>query len=79
MEHLSTKEAAKALGLSDRTLEAWRNQNRGPQYIRLGARIVYDREMLNEWVEQQTVNPVKKKRQEEFLARIRARIASETA
>lgn len=37
---LSTEEAAKALGLSTRTLEGWRVTGGGPRFVRLSRRAV---------------------------------------
>jgi predicted DNA-binding transcriptional regulator AlpA len=40
---LRTEPAAKFLGVSPRTLEKWRRQGIGPEWVRLGARLVlYD-------------------------------------
>lgn len=41
---LNEAEAAKALGLSQSTLRAWRRQKRGPSYLQLGRAIRYRRE-----------------------------------
>ena len=40
-EHLSEKLLARRWGLSHRTLERWRREDRGPGYLRIGGRIVY--------------------------------------
>ena len=46
------KETALMLGLSTRTLEKWRLDNRGPRYIRIGTRIVrYRRGDILEFIE----------------------------
>lgn len=37
----STKEAARLLGVSHRTLEDWRNRGGGPRYIHLGRLVRY--------------------------------------
>jgi predicted DNA-binding transcriptional regulator AlpA len=48
---LSEKEAAKILGFSHRTLQAWRVSGGGPQFIRVSARCVRYRRMdLISWV-----------------------------
>jgi transposase-like protein len=44
---LSTQEAAAYLGVKPNTLEVWRCKHRGPQYAKLGSRIVYDPEELD--------------------------------
>ena len=38
---LSTKQAARALGLSHRTLEDWRIDGFGPLFIKAGRRVLY--------------------------------------
>lgn len=51
----STTDAAKYLGISRHTLEAWRVQGRGPAYRRLGtgraARAMYLVEDLDAWID----------------------------
>ncbi|AOP53450.1 helix-turn-helix transcriptional regulator [Brevibacterium aurantiacum] len=51
----STTDAAKYLGISRHTLEAWRVQGRGPAYRRLGtghaARAMYLVEDLDSWID----------------------------
>jgi predicted DNA-binding transcriptional regulator AlpA len=37
---LSTKQAARLLGLSPQTLEKWRSQKKGPAFIKLGNKAV---------------------------------------
>ena len=46
---LSTKEAAKFLGLSPHTLSKWRITGRGPPFQALGRRCLYDPETLRRW------------------------------
>lgn len=44
---LRTEAAAEFLGVSKRTLEKWRRLRIGPEWVRLGARLVlYDRRVL---------------------------------
>lgn len=48
---LSEKEAARILGFSHRTLQAWRVQGGGPQFVRVSSRCVrYRREDLEAWI-----------------------------
>lgn len=51
----STTDAAKYLGISRHTLEAWRVQGRGPSYRRLGtgraARAMYLVEDFDAWID----------------------------
>lgn len=48
---LRTSEAAQWLGLSGRTLEKHRCSGTGPSYRKLGGRVVYKFDDLQEWVE----------------------------
>jgi predicted DNA-binding transcriptional regulator AlpA len=49
--HLKTAEAARFLGLSDRTLEKHRSYGTGPIYRKIGGRVVYTLEDLQAWSE----------------------------
>lgn len=49
--HLRTPEAARFLGLSDRTLEKHRIYGTGPVFSKLGGRVVYKLDDLRDWVE----------------------------
>ena len=53
---LDTKEAAKFLGLRPNTLEIWRLKSRGPRYAKLGSRIVYDFDDLEEFFAARSIN-----------------------
>lgn len=44
---LNTNEAAEYLGIRPNTLEVWRCKHKGPRYAKLGARVVYDIDDLN--------------------------------
>jgi predicted DNA-binding transcriptional regulator AlpA len=48
--YLRTPEAARFLSLSGRTLEKHRTYGTGPRYRKLGGRVVYALEDLQEWV-----------------------------
>ena len=39
---LNTPEAAKHLGLRPGTLEIWRSLGKGPRYLKIGRRVVYE-------------------------------------
>ena len=41
VRHLSQKQLALRLGLSERTIEGWRYRGKGPDYLRLEGRIAY--------------------------------------
>lgn len=47
--YLRTPEAARILGLSGRTLEKHRTYGTGPQYRKIGGRVVYLLEDLRTW------------------------------
>ena len=48
---LNEEETAMYLSLSIHLLRKWRSQGGGPEYYRIGSRILYRVEVLNEWVE----------------------------
>lgn len=52
--YLRTPEAARFLGLSDRTLEKHRTYGTGPAYRKLGGRVVYSLEDLQAWANRGT-------------------------
>jgi hypothetical protein len=47
---LTESATAKLLSLSPRTLQQWRIRGNGPPFVRLGAAIRYDAEMVADWV-----------------------------
>ena len=49
--YIRTQEAAQFLGLSKRTLEKHRVYGTGPQFLKLGGRVVYKIEDLHTWAE----------------------------
>lgn len=51
------REAAQILGISTKTLQAWRWQNRGPVYVKLGRRIGYLDSDLKTFMEKCRVKP----------------------
>ena len=51
---MNTREAAEYLRISHRTLEKKRADGTGPQYKKLGRRVVYEREEVAEWATAQT-------------------------
>jgi len=48
---LTTTQTAETLGLSVRTLEAYRRSGKGPRYVKFGRRTRYAPEDLAAWVE----------------------------
>jgi predicted DNA-binding transcriptional regulator AlpA len=47
---LNQREAASALRLSERTLQRFRVDGRGPKYVRAGHSIRYQQNALEEWI-----------------------------
>jgi transcriptional regulator with XRE-family HTH domain len=41
VRHLNQEQLAERLGVSQRTIEGWRQRGRGPAYLRMGGRIAY--------------------------------------
>ena len=54
---LAELHAAELLGVSSRTLQAWRCRNEGPPFVRMGRAVRYRRQDLLTWVTQNTVAP----------------------
>jgi hypothetical protein len=54
--YLNEQEASRYLGgLSIHTLRQWRSKGTGPDYLRVGSRIIYNVEELNNWMESHRV------------------------
>jgi len=51
LELIDEKEAAQLLNLRPSTLRAWRCQGRGPNFLRLGGAVRYEREDLIKFIE----------------------------
>lgn len=56
---LTTEEAAALLRLNPLTLYRWRKAEKGPPFTRVGARIYYEREMLERWLVENRHQPEK--------------------
>jgi hypothetical protein len=50
--------AAKILGLRPGTLEVWRSQSRGPRYKKIGRKVFYDIDDLEEFANDSTCETV---------------------
>ncbi|NCP11695.1 MAG: helix-turn-helix domain-containing protein [Sphingomonadales bacterium] len=50
---LDTKATADRLGLKPCTLEGWRVTGEGPQFVKLGRRVVYRPADIDAWIEGQ--------------------------
>ena len=48
---LNEEETAKYLSLSTHLLRKWRCQGGGPEYYRIGNRILYNRDLLDGWMQ----------------------------
>lgn len=55
--YVTTKEAARFLRSSERTLVRQRAERRGPSYIKEGGRILYSLSRLQEWLDSHEVTP----------------------
>lgn len=58
-EYLLTQEAADLLRCSARTLARMRADGSGPRYHKRRNRILYPRALIEEWVAQNTITPVR--------------------
>ena len=52
---LRVRQAADLLGLSTQTLNNWRVTGGGPEFIKLGRRVLYRRETVDEFISSKTV------------------------
>jgi predicted DNA-binding transcriptional regulator AlpA len=50
MKNIDTQTLAIRLGISHRTLENWRSRGEGPPFHKLGGRVIYDSEDVDEWL-----------------------------
>ena len=57
-ELIASGHAAKLLRVKDTTLTAWRNQKRGPAYLKIGRSVFYRRSDLCEWLAAQRHCPI---------------------
>ncbi|MCQ2363541.1 MAG: helix-turn-helix domain-containing protein [Acidaminococcaceae bacterium] len=55
---LNTLDAAEYLGIQPNTLEVWRSQGKGPRYAKLGRRVMYDLNDLENWFSAQCVETI---------------------
>jgi hypothetical protein len=75
MQNLDQKGLAKRWLISPRTLEQWRWQGRGPQYLKIGGRVVYRLSDIEAFesasVHANTFGPIDKGTAEELVDGIR--------
>ena len=69
---LTTAGAAAYLGLAQKTLDMWRVQGIGPQFIKLGSRVFYFQHDLDTFISQRAVFSTAQGR----LVRVRERAAA---
>lgn len=60
--YLTVNEVCEILRVKENTLRCWRNENRGPAFIKTGAkgtrtRVLYPRDALDKWLHANTVTP----------------------
>lgn len=58
LSYLNEKQAAPFLGLSIKTLQAWRHQCRGPRYRKFGRSVRYSMSDLVAFAEGRVVEPI---------------------
>jgi predicted DNA-binding transcriptional regulator AlpA len=51
---MTEAQVAAMLNISPRTLQAWRLQGRGPEYMKLGRAVRYDRRVVDAWMAERT-------------------------
>jgi excisionase family DNA binding protein len=56
-ELLTTNDAARLLNVSTVTLEKWRGQGKGPEYVKMGRAVRYKRDALEEFIKEKTIEP----------------------
>lgn len=56
-EFLNTKQISEMLNVTEGTIAVWRSSNRHDiPYIKLGKKILYDPERIQEWLKSKSVN-----------------------
>ena len=58
---MTEPETAEHIGISLSGLRKWRNDGRGPAYVRLGRLIRYRRTDIEEWLEKRMISPAEPK------------------
>lgn len=56
-EKLTTGELAAELHRSTETVKRWRRERKGPPFLRLQGRVLYDRADVEAWLQQQRTEP----------------------
>ena len=55
-ELVSEKTLSKILEISEHTLRAWRRDNKGPKFKKLGKLVRYHRDDINTWFKEEDIN-----------------------
>lgn len=55
---LNEKQAAEQLGVSVRTMQWWRANNKGPEYVKVEKLVRYRQEGLNDYLDANIVAPI---------------------
>lgn len=55
--NLTVREAARYLGVSPATLNAWRSRGTGPEYLKLGGKVFYPVRLLDAYCDAHIVRP----------------------
>ena len=53
---ISTREAAAYLGIRPNTMEVWRTKHKGPRYAKIGSRVLYDVDDLEDFFAARSIN-----------------------
>ncbi|TAH67629.1 MAG: DNA-binding protein [Rhodopseudomonas palustris] len=56
-ELIEATEAATLLRQKPQTLAAWRCDGKGPEYVKIGRRVLYRRDAISSWLASQIVQP----------------------
>lgn len=54
--HFNQTQLSRRWGISHRTLERWRSLNEGPAYLKIGGRVVYRQEDIEQYETEQRRN-----------------------
>ena len=54
---MRVQQAASKLGLTAGTLNMWRSQRKGPAYLKIGGRILYQEADLEVWIRSRQIDP----------------------
>ncbi len=52
---LTPKEVEALFGISRRTLANWRSIRKGPEFLKLGKKVLYEKATFEEWIRRNTV------------------------